>query len=305
MMAGEPVPYDPSDELEGSPLGRELKYKMYLMRKSPLAIMGLAIIMILVFVAIFAPSIAPYDPEEIDEDSVKAAPSGEHYFGTDNLGRDIYSMILHGARVSIKIGLIVVGISLGIGVLLGTLAGYYGGYVDEVIMRVTDMFMAFPALILAIAIVSIMTADDSKADRLTLILIALAVVGWPGYTRLVRGTVLSVKENTYVEAARAIGASNGRIAFMHVLPNCLSPIIVTSSMRMGSTILVAAGLSFLGLGAEVGTAEWGVMVASGVKYIVHHWWIATFPGLAILITVLGFNLFGDGLRDILDPKLRR
>jgi peptide/nickel transport system permease protein len=221
------------------------------------------------------------------------------------MGRDIFSMVLYGAQISLKIGIVVVSISLLVGIILGTVSGYYGGRVDEVIMRITDIFLAFPALILAMAVTATLVANDPKADRLMWVMVALAVVGWPGYVRLVRGTVLSVKENAYVEAARAVGASNTRIMMRHILPNCISPIIVTASMNFGTVILAAAGLSFIGLGAEAGSAEWGIMVATGSRYIVHHWWYATFPGLAILIAVLGFNLLGDGLRDILDPKLRR
>lgn len=286
-------------------LAQEFRYKMYLFKKSPLAIMGLAIIITIVLIAFLAPYLATHDPDEIDPYNRHDAPSDEHYFGTDELGRDIYSMVLHGAHLSLRIGIIVVSIALLIGITLGLTAGYYGGWVDEIIMRGTDIVLAFPGLILAMAIVATLVASDPKADRLMLVMIALAAVGWPGYVRLVRGTVLSVKENTYVEAARSLGAGNGRIMRRHILPNCLSPIIVTASMNLGSVILAAAGLSFIGLGAEEGTAEWGQMVAVGSQFLVKSWWMATFPGLFILITVLGFNLFGDGLRDVLDPKLRR
>jgi peptide/nickel transport system permease protein len=295
---------DPDVPVE-NPLAQEFRYKMYLFKKSPLAIIGLAIIIFIIIIAIIAPYIAPHDPEEIDLYDRHSPPSEDHPFGTDDLGRDIYSMILHGARVSLRIGLIVVSIALLIGITLGLTAGYFGGWVDEVIMRTTDVFLAFPGLILAMAIVATLVASDPKSDRLMWVMVALAAVAWPGYVRLVRGTVLSVKENTYVESARALGAGHGRIMRRHILPNCLSPVIVTASMNLGTVILAAAGLSFIGLGAEAGTAEWGSMVATGMEYMVKSWWIATFPGLAILITVLGFNLFGDGLRDVLDPKLRR
>lgn len=295
---------DPDVRVE-SPLMKEIRYKLYLLRKSPLAIIGLAIILGLVAVAALAPYIAPHDPDEIDQYHAHEPPSRDRPFGTDEMGRDIYSKVIYGARVSIWIGVVVVSIALSVGIALGLVAGYYGGWVDEVIMRVTDVFLAFPGLVLALAITATLVANDPHADRLLWVMVALAVVGWPGYVRLVRGTVLSVKENTYVEAARALGASDARIMTRHVLPNCLSPIIVTATMNLGTVILAAAGLSFIGLGAEPGASEWGVMVASGAEYLVKSWWIATFPGLAILVTVLGFNLFGDGLRDVLDPKLRR
>lgn len=288
-----------------SPLVREFRYKMYLMRKSPLAVMGLVIILIMISIAVAAPRIAPHDPDEIDQYNAHEAPSEDHPFGTDELGRDIYSKVLHGTWTSLRIGVVVVSITLTIGITLGLIAGYYGGWTDEIIMRVTDVFLAFPGLILALAITATLIAKDPQTDRLQWVMVALAAVGWPGYVRLVRGTVLSVKENAYIEAARAIGARDPRIMTRHLLPNCLSPIIVTATMNLGGVILAAAGLGFLGLGAAPGSNEWGIMVAGGMQYLVKSWWIATFPGLAILVTVLGFNLLGDGLRDILDPKLRR
>ncbi len=302
-MATAPM-VDPDVPIDNA-LAQEFRYKMYLFKKSPLAIIGLFIIITIIMIAFLAPYLATHDPEEIDPYNRHDPPSEDHYFGTDDLGRDIYSMVLHGAHLSLRIGIIVVSIALLIGITLGLTAGYYGGWVDEIIMRGTDIVLAFPGLILAMAIVATLVANDPKSDKLFYVMIALAAVGWPGYVRLVRGTVLSVKENTYVEAARSLGAGNGRIMRRHILPNCLSPIIVTASMNLGSVILAAAGLSFIGLGAEAGTAEWGQMVAVGSEFLVKSWWIATFPGLFILITVLGFNLFGDGLRDVLDPKLRR
>ena len=258
------TPAAPAGDAGQSPMVREMRYKLYLMRKSPLALMGLAIILLMMAVAVAAPEIAPHDPDEIDQYNAHEEPSRDHPFGTDEMGRDIYSKVLHGTWTSLRIGVVVVSITLTIGIALGLVAGYYGGWTDEIIMRVTDVFLAFPGLILALAITATLIANDPHTDRLQWVMVALAVVGWPGYVRLVRGTVLSVKENAYVEAARSIGASNPRIMTRHILPNCISPIIVTATMNLGGVILAAAGLGFLGLGASPGSNEWGIMVAGGM-----------------------------------------
>jgi peptide/nickel transport system permease protein len=278
---------------------KELRYSIYLIRQSPLAMVGIAIIVILIGMAIFAPFIAPYGPEEHIWRDNKLPPSIEHLFGTDETGGDIFSKVVWGSRVTIEIGIIVVGGGLLIGIVLGAIAGYFGGYIDEIVMRITDMFLSIPGLILAMAIAAILGKSIEN------VMIALIVVWWPPYTRLVRGQTLSLRENQYIEAARSVGASNSRIIFRHILPNAMAPIIVQSTMDFGYAILTAAGLSFLGFGAGPGAAEWGRMVSDSRNYFVQYPWMMIFPGLAIFITVLGFNLIGDGLRDILDPRLRR
>lgn len=278
---------------------KELRYSIYLLRQSPLAMVGIVIIVILIGMAIFAPFIAPYGPEEHIWGDNKLPPSLEHLFGTDETGGDIFSKVVWGSRVTIEIGIIVVGGGLLIGIVLGAIAGYFGGYIDEILMRITDMFLSIPGLILAMAIAAILGKSIEN------VMIALIVVWWPPYTRLVRGQILSLRENQYVEAARSVGASNSRIIFRHILPNAMAPIIVQSTMDFGYAILTAAGLSFLGFGAGPGAAEWGRMVSDSRNYFVQYPWMMIFPGIAIFITVLGFNLLGDGLRDILDPRLRR
>jgi peptide/nickel transport system permease protein len=225
-------------------------------------------------------------------------PSSKYPFGTDEVGRDIYSRVIMGTRLSFQIGLIIIFIAMGIGVPLGIIAGYVGGWLNEIIMRVTDIFLSIPGLLLALAIVGALGPGIKNA------MLALSIVWWPGYVRLVQGKTLSLREESFVEAAKSIGASRLRIVFSHILPNCTSPIIVKASMDMGMAILFAANLGFIGVGAQPPEPEWGAMISTGRNYLPDHWWMATFPGLAILITVLGFNLLGDGLRDVLDPQSR-
>ncbi|MDI6887903.1 MAG: ABC transporter permease [Candidatus Thermoplasmatota archaeon] len=301
---------------------KELKFSLYLILKSPLALAGLVIILILVLGAIFAPWVAVQHPKTyrdewvgifpchiedwtITEDEKDLPPSYEHPFGTNHMGRDIFSMVLYGARGSLRTGLVVVVAALLIGICLGLISGYFGKRVDEIIMRITDIFMSIPGLVLAIAFTLAVAASIPKVDKLTCTMIALSLIWWPSYARIVRGQVLSTKERLYIEASRALGAKDRRIIFNHILPNSLAPVIVAATMDMGKVILIAAGLSFIGAGAQAGTAEWGLMVAEGSRFLSSYWWHSFFPGLAIFFAVLGFNLFGDGLRDILDPKLRR
>ncbi len=257
--------------------------------------------MIVVFVAaaLAAPALTPHTPIA-QELARRLDPPGAGYpLGLDQLGRDILSRLLYGARVSLAVGIVVVGLAGSFGTTVGLAAGYFGRQVDEVLMRATDIFFAFPSLILAMAIAG------ALGPNLTNAMIAIAAVTWPVYARLSRAQVIQLRNREFVEAAKAIGATNGWILFRHVLPNSLAPLVVQASFNMGDAILTAAGLSFIGFGAQPPTPEWGVMVSEGRDYITTQWWVSTFPGLAILLAVTGFNLLGDGLRDLLDPRLRR
>lgn len=295
---------------------KDAKYTLHLFRHSILSMVGLAIIITVILVAIFAPMLAKEHPTYVEVTTEQGTirteerwthhfedkllpPGGKHYFGTDDYGHDIYSMVVYASRISLKISLLVVISATIIGTVLGGVAGYFGGIVDEVIMRITDIFLSIPGLILAMAVVA------ALGRSLEHIMYALIIVWWPAYTRLMRGQVLSIRENQYVEAARSVGSNSTRIIFKHILPNAMSPLWVQMSRDLGTVMLVAAGLSFIGLGASPGTAEWGLMVSMGRTHMLHAWWYVTFPGLAIFFTVLGFNLLGDGIRDVTDPRLRR
>jgi peptide/nickel transport system permease protein len=265
--------------------------------RNGLSIAGLGIILLWTAVALAAPLLAPHDPVEVDVGARMQPASRVHPLGTDFYGRDLLSRILFGARYDLAIALVAVGLAAGVGVSLGVLAGYYGRAIDDVIMRTTDVLLAFPSLVLALALASALGPGLWKA------ILAVAVVGIAGYSRLARGSTLSLREEAYVEAARAEGASDLRIMVRYVLPNILSPIIVRATVGMGFTVLLAAGLSFIGLGAQPPTPEWGAMINEGRNQLVTGvWWISTFPGLAIMSLVLGFNLLGDGIRDALDPR---
>ncbi|MBS7658368.1 MAG: ABC transporter permease [Candidatus Bathyarchaeia archaeon] len=281
------------------PQWREFKFTIYLLKQSPLVVAGFIIIFIFVIAAIFAPWIAPYGPEERIWTEQMQPPNLKHLFGTDENGGDIFSRIIWGARIDLSIALIVVCSAALLGSIIGSIAGYMGGKIDEALMRVTDVFLAFPGLILAMAIAA------ALGRNLTNLTIALIIVWWPSYARLIRGVVLSEREKLYVEAAKAIGAKNMRIIFRHILPNAIYPLLVNATLDLGSVILTAAGLSFIGFGAGAGIAEWGRMIADGRNYLFQAPWMATFPGLAILLSSLALNLIGDGLRDVLDPRLRR
>ena len=278
-----------------------LFYVGFLLKKNPLLLFGLGVVFLLLITALFPTTIATF-PEDASvgihfEQKLKG-PSFSHLFGTDHLGRDIFSRVVFGSRMSLKIGIIVVAIALLIGVPLGLFAGFWSGKMSEFIMRISDMFLAFPPLLLPMAIVAALGPSLVNA------MIAVAVSWFPWYVRLVRAQVLTVKEKQYVEGAQSIGVSNTRLLFRHILPNCMSPIIVQASMDMGYAILATASLSFIGLGARPPDVEWGLMVTSSRVTFLDFWWTATFPGLAIFVSVLAFNLIGDGLRDIFDPKLR-
>ncbi len=281
------------------PATKEIGLTLYVIRRSFLAMIGFVIVLSFIFIAFFGEYIAPHDPYETNIVQRFSPPSTEHLLGTDKLGRDIFSRILHGAKYSIRAGLLVLLIAVPLGVMLGGIAGLYGGWIDEVIMRVTDIFLAYPYLILAMAFSAALGPSLFNA------MLALSIVWWPMYTRLVRGQALSVRESLYVEAARSKGAGNFYLIYKHILPNCLSPILVTFTLDMGWIILATASLSFLGFGAQPPLPEWGKMVSDGRIYIMQAWWVSLIPGLTIGLTVLGFNLLGDGIRDALDPKLRR
>jgi len=280
---------------------RSLKLIVYTLSRSPLSVIGFFCVSVFLIIALMGPMIITYPGDvkgAVHMDQKLRPPSSNHPFGTDEVGRDIYSRVIMGTRLSFQIGLIIIFIAMGIGVPLGIIAGYVGGWLNEIIMRVTDIFLSIPGLLLALAIVGALGPGIKNA------MLALSIVWWPGYVRLVQGKTLSLREESFVEAAKSIGASKLRVIFSHILPNCTSPIIVKASMDMGMAILFAANLGFIGVGAQPPEPEWGAMISTGRNYLPDHWWMATFPGLAILITVLGFNLLGDGLRDILDPQSR-
>jgi peptide/nickel transport system permease protein len=266
---------------------------------NPLNIAALALIGLFAACAILAPVLAPYDPLLQDLGSRLRPPSSEHWLGTDSLGRDIASRILYGARISLIIGVVVVTVAGVVGTAIGLVAGYAGGLVDDALMRLTEVFLAFPALILAMAIAG------ALGPSLTNAIIAIAAVTWAVYARLVRGQILSLRRREFVEAARAMGASRTRIVVRHLLPNALAPLMIQASFDLGSSIIAAAGLSFIGFGAQPPTPEWGVMISEGRNYISTQPWLSLFPGLAILLAVGSFNLLGDGLRDAFDPRLSR
>lgn len=264
----------------------------------PLFLLGLILVFAISLVAVTAPFIAPYDPIKINLPSRLQPPNSLHFLGTDHLGRDLLSRLLYGARVSLMVGVTIAGMSCLLGSILGLTSGYFGRMVDNLIMRVCDMFFAFPPLILAMAIAA------SLGPSLQNTMLALVIVWWPRYARLARSQVLSLRELDYVQAAKAAGASHPRIILRHILPNVSSPVVVQTTLDIGQAILMAASLSFLGFGAQPPTPEWGLMASEGRIYMRDFWWYPTFPSLMILITVLGFNLLGDGLRDALDPRQR-
>ncbi|MBC7322092.1 MAG: ABC transporter permease [Acetomicrobium sp.] len=275
------------------------KHTLYLWRQNKLAMVGTVLVAFFILIAIFAPLIAPYDPIEVDLSRTLLPPSSEHIFGTDQFGRDIFSRVVYGARIEVGIILLVTVISGTIGLAVGITAGYFGGVIDDVLMRITDVFLSFPNLILAMALSAMLGRGVFNA------IIAISLVGWTIIARLARAESMKIKSLPYIEAIRALGASNIRILLLHILPMCMSPVLVQLSLRMGSIILTAAGLGFLGLGAQPPTPEWGAIVSDGRSYLVEQWWISTFPGLFIALVVLGFNLLGDGIRDMMDPRIRR
>lgn len=262
------------------------------------AAFGVLVILCTLVVAIFAPYIAPYQPNEQELLNRLNPPTLKHPLGTDGHGRDILSRVIFGSRISLLIGLISIGIGLGVGVPMGLTAGFFGGAYEEVIMRTIDIMMSFPGILLALVVVAIL------GPGLFNVMIAIGIWSIPIFTRIVRGSTLSLREEQFIEAARALGVGDFKIMVRHVLPNCLAPILVLSSLRLATAILSAAALSFLGLGAQPPTPDWGAMLSAGRNFLREAWWFSTFPGLAIMFVVLGFNLLGDGLRDVLDPKMQ-
>jgi peptide/nickel transport system permease protein len=267
-------------------------------RESPLNVVAIVIIAAFLFLSIFGEMLSPYDPVRPNVVNKFHPPSQEHLLGTDELGRDVLSRVMSGARISLGIATLVISIAVVVGVIVGALAGYIGGLFDEITMRVTDIFLAFPWLILAMAIAA------ALGPNLRNTVIALTVVYWPWYARLVRGQVLSIKERDFVDAARAIGATPPRLLGRHILPNATAPIIIQMTIDVGYAVLATAALSFIGLGAQPPSPEWGTMISGARIFFREAWWYITFPGIALTLTVIGFNLLGDGLRDYFDPRTR-
>jgi peptide/nickel transport system permease protein len=263
---------------------------------NPLAMAGFVIIMSVFLLAMLAPIIAPYDPDDINVKAILLAPSMQHWMGTDGLGRDVLSRMLFGGQISLLVGLVAVGISTAIGIVLGALSGYYRGWVDTLIMRLVDVMLSIPSFFLILAVIAFLEPSIIN------IMIVIGLTSWMGVTRLVRAEFLSLSEREFVQASRTLGAKDMRLIFTHLLPNSLTPIIVSSVLGVASAVLMESGLSFLGLGVQAPQASWGNILTDGKEYIQFAWWLSLYPGMAILITVLGYNLLGEGLRDALDPR---
>lgn len=263
---------------------------------NPLALAGFIIILTIFLLAMLAPFISPYDPDEINVKAILLGPSWSHWMGTDGLGRDVLSRMLHGGRISLLVGLVAVGISTAIGIILGALAGYYRGWVDTLIMRLVDIMLSIPSFFLILAVIAFLTPSIIN------IMIVIGLTSWMGVTRLVRAEFLSLTEREFVQASRTLGAKDMRLIFTHLLPNSLTPIIVSAVLGVASAVLMESGLSFLGLGVQAPQSSWGNILTDGKEYIQFAWWLSLYPGMAILITVLGYNLLGEGLRDALDPR---
>ena len=263
---------------------------------NPLSKAGFIIIVVVFLLAMLAPLIAPYDPDDINVKAILIPPTWQHWMGTDGLGRDVLSRMLFGGRISLLVGLVAVGISTVIGIILGAIAGYYRGWVDTVIMRLVDVMLSIPSFFLILAVIAFLTPSIIN------VMIVIGLTSWMGVTRLVRAEFLSLSGREFVLASRALGAKDARLIFTHLLPNSLTPIIVSSVLGVAGAVLMESGLSFLGLGVQAPQASWGNILTDGKDYIQFAWWLSLFPGLAILITVLGYNLLGEGLRDALDPR---
>ena len=283
--------------IAGGPARSEGRRVLAQLARKPMAVIGVLVIVAWVAVSVLAPALSSFDPVEVNVDNRLAAPSGEHWLGVDGLGRDVFTRVLYGGRVSLPVAAVVVVLASIFGTLYGALAGYVGGWADELTMRIVDMVLAFPSLILAMAIAAALGPSIQNS------MLAMLVVWWPPYARLARGQVLALRARDFVSAAEALGLPGGRILLRHVLPNAVAPSIVLMAMDFGNAIIITAALSFLGLGAVPPTPEWGAMVAEG-RELTAQWWISTFPGLAILMVALAANFVGDGLRDAIDPRLR-
>ena len=265
--------------------------------RNKLSVLGAVTVLLLIILSLFAPFISPYDPTAIDVHNVLSPPSKEHFLGTDELGRDLLSRIIWGSRVSLKVGFIAVGIAITAGIIIGAISGFYGGLIDTVLMRFVDIMLAFPTFFLILAVISILE------QSIFTIMVVIGLTNWMDVARLVRAEFLSLKEKDFVSAARAVGASDKRLIFRHILPNALSPVFVAATFGVAGAILIESGLSFLGLGVQPPEPSWGNILTAGKDNIEVAWWLSLYPGLAILITVLSYNLVGEGLRDALDPRL--
>lgn len=268
-------------------------------RGNRFAVAGGIVVLLLFLVSLLAPWITPYDPDSLDLYQVLMPPSADHWFGTDELGRDVFTRVIFGAKISLKVGFVAVGIAVLVGTVIGLVSAYYGGWVDNVFMRFVDIMLCFPTFFLILAVIAMLEPS------IWYIMIIIGLTGWMGVARLVRAEVLSIRERDYIMAARAIGASDLRIIFRHVLPNAMSPVLVSASLGVAGAILTESALSFLGIGVQPPTPSWGNILTSGKDYIEFAWWLSLFPGLAILVTVLSYNLLGEGIRDALDPRLNR
>lgn len=278
---------------------REARLTWLILWSNPVSAIGIIILILFMICVVFGSLLAPYDPNKIDLDIKLQAPSGAHWFGTDILGRDILSRVLHGAKISFLAGFVVVGISVFFGGLVGLAAGYIGKRVGDILMRVTDIFLAFPTLILAMALASMLGPSLWNA------LLAMSLVYWPRYARLMYGQTLSLKENDYVKFAEILREQPRQIIGRHILPNAIAPTIIQGTLDFGDAILLVACLGFMGLGAQPPTPDWGIMISEGRNYLMNAWWMATLPGVAIFVVVLACNFLGDGIRDAFDPNLRR
>jgi len=286
----------------GAESNQEFQRALYRLRQSPLSMVGLVMVTFVVVVALLGPVIVPFPEDTTGNTRMEArltAPNDVYRMGTDDVGRDVFSRTVIATQTSLVMGVVVLVIAICIGVPLGAISGYLGGWVDEVIMRVTDIFLTVPALVLAMAMAAALGTGMVNA------MIAISLVWWPGFARLTRGQVLALRELDYIEAARAVGASRTHTIVRHILPNVLSPVIIKASMDMGFAILITAALGYIGVGVQEPTPEWGLMISLGRSLLRQAWWVSVFPGMAMFITVLGFNLLGDGLRDVFDPKMRR
>jgi len=270
----------------------------YQLKRNWLAFGGGLLVLSVFLIALLAPWIAPYDPSQIDIKNILIGPSSQHFFGTDELGRDVLSRMIWGSRVSLQVGFVAIGIATIIGILLGAVSGFYGGYIDSAIMRAVDIMLSIPTIFLVLAVIAILEPSIIN------IMIVIGLTSWMEPARLIRAEFISLKEREFVVAAHAMGAGDSRIIMKHVLPNGLSPILVSATMGIGGAILIESALSFLGLGVQPPTPSWGSLLSSGKDNIEIAWWLSAFPGLAILITVLGYNLLGEGIRDALDPRQR-